>query len=348
MKHILITGGAGFIGSHTCLDLIEKGYKVTIVDSLINSSKNTIQNIKSLIVPLKKNLLSFHKLDIRNEKDLSFIFAKAHKENIPFEAVIHFAGLKSVNESKFIPLEYWDNNVYGTINLLKVMQKNGCFNMVFSSSATVYAETKTGCFSEDSELGPVNPYGQTKLTIEKILHDVSISMKNKWKITCLRYFNPVGAHLSGKLGEDPKGIPNNLLPFLSQVAIGKINMLKIFGNDWPTNDGTGVRDYIHVMDLAEAHSYALQHLFDNDLKFLTLNLGTGRGTSVLELLKCFEEINNVKIPFEFVKRRLGDVPIAVANNEKARRILNWVPKRDLKKACVDSWNWQINNMKTKK
>ena len=258
------------------------------------------------------------------------------------EAVIHFAGLKSVNESTKDPLKYWDYNLKGTINLLNTMKKYSCRNLVFSSSATIYGK-KNDLIKENSEISPINPYGNTKATIEKILYDLSRSEKNDWYIVCLRYFNPIGAHPSGLIGEYPTDKPNNLLPIINKVAAGLNEELKIFGNDWKTHDGTGIRDYIHVMDLAEGHFLALENILKKKSKFIQLNLGTGRGTSVLELVKTFQEVNGVSVPYKFAPRREGDVAFLVADNSLATNYLKWNPKNDLKIMCKDSWRWFQSN-----
>ena len=263
--------------------------------------------------------------------------------NKKIESVIHFAGLKSVFDSVINPIKYWDTNVSGTINLLKIMQKYSCKNIVFSSSATVYKFKEIGKFNENDICAPVNPYGNTKLTIEKILKDVDKSEPNKWRIASLRYFNPIGAHQSGLIGEDPLQTPNNIFPRITGVANGKLDLIKIFGSDWPTEDGTCIRDYIHVMDVAEGHLLVLNYLLRENPQFLTLNLGTGRGISVLELISTFEKVNKVKIPFIFDKRRVGDNASLVADNSLAKSILNWTPKRNIEDMCKDGWNWRLKN-----
>ena len=346
MSKILVTGGAGFIGSHTCLALLQKKYKIVVIDSFIKSSSISLERVKKIskINYSNNKDIEIIKGDIRNFDVIDNIFIKSILENYPITAVIHFAGLKSVNESIINPLDYWDNNVLGTINLLKAMEKNNCRNIVFSSSATIYSYLNNkSLLTENSFIKPVNPYGHTKSVIEKILENLSESSKEKWRIANLRYFNPIGAHSSGLMGEDPLGIPNNIFPFILQVAAGKIKELRVFGNDWPTIDGTGVRDYIHVLDLVDGHILALEYLLANKPKIINLNLGTGKGSSVLDLIKCFEKVNNIKVPYVFSERRHGDVPYVVANNSKALKILNWKPKRTLKEMCVDGWKWQKNN-----
>tara|TARA_B100000989_G_C19528380_1_gene468200 strand:- start:319 stop:1362 length:1044 start_codon:yes stop_codon:yes gene_type:complete len=343
MKHILVTGGAGYIGSHTCLELLKNNYKVTVFDSLINSKYQSLERVRKLAAVKNLNLLKFKKGDIKNKQDLENLFRESIDQNQPFDSVIHFAALKAVYESKINPIEYWNVNVLGTLNLVETMLNYKCFNIVFSSSATIYGIKENGYFDESSLVAPINPYGQTKAAAEKLLQDIYQSSPNLWRISLLRYFNPIGAHPSGEIGESPLGVPNNLLPFITQVANGRIDQLNIFGKDWPTKDGTGVRDYIHVMDLADAHLLAMQHLIANDPKILILNLGTGNGTSVLDLLKTFERVNNIKIPYLIKERRQGDVSRAVANNKKAIEVLNWSPKRKLEDACRDAWAWQKKN-----
>ena len=346
MKFVLVTGGAGFIGSHTSLVLLEKKYNLVIVDSFINSSSESIKRIAQ-ITKLSENEASkriiVFKGDLRNYNFLHDIFRNFIKDGKKIESVIHFSGLKSVSESVKDPLNYWDNNIISTINLLKVMKEFDCRTIVFSSSATIYGNNKKDLIDEKSEVKPINPYGVTKATIEKLLKDVYQSEPKKWKIACLRYFNPVGAHESGLIGEDPLDNPNNIFPVLNRVASGKISKLSVYGNDWPTKDGTGVRDYIHVMDLAEGHVLTMNYLFNFESEFITLNLGTGNGYSVLELIKTFEEVNNIKIPFSIEKRREGDVSRVVADPNLAKELLRWNPKRDLSDICRDGWRWQNAN-----
>ncbi len=345
MESILVTGGTGFIGSHTCLSLLEAGFNIVIVDSNINSSPLVIERLERIF---KKNFVSekrinFFKGDIRNEKFLEEVFISSSQNCKPIGAVIHFAGLKAVGESVAFPIKYWDANVNGSICLLKVMERNNCKTIVFSSSATIYGEGSSLPLLEISKIKPKNPYGYTKASVECILENIFESDKNNWKIINLRYFNPIGAHHSGLLGEDPKDEPNNLFPYLCKVASGQYKKLKIFGSNWPTPDGTGIRDYIHIMDLAEAHTSALNFLIENKPQFRNINIGTGKGTSVLELLMTFKKVNNCEIPYVFVDRRKGDVPILVANNQLAISLLNWKPKRTLADMCIDGWNWQKNN-----
>ncbi len=341
MRSILITGGCGFIGSHTCLVLLERGYDIWIVDSCINSSPKSLERAQDLIT--SSSNLYFHKGDIRDKVFLNEVFKQAKNKNKPISGVIHFAGLKSVEESMFNPFDYWDVNVNGTLNLLSVMKENDCKTIVFSSSATIYGTNGNLPIKESSVLKSINPYGTTKIVVEKLLDDIFKSFSNEWRISSLRYFNPIGAHSSGHIGEDPRGKPQNIFPLIIQVAIGKIEKLQIYGNDWPTHDGTGIRDYIHIMDLANAHVHTLDLLFKEKPQILNLNIGTGKGTSVLELIKTFEEVNNIKIPYEFTHRRKGDCSSIIADNSLATSCLKWSPNRDLKKMCKDGWKWQISN-----
>ncbi len=349
MKSIFVTGGTGFIGSHTCLLLLENGYVVFILDSFVNSSEQSIERV-SLILKKKgidsRNRIYLVKGDIKNSFDIEKVFQLSLTLKNRIESVIHFAGFKSVSDSVKSPLSYWENNITGTINLLKMMNKYNCRNIVFSSSATVYKYQSQKLLCENDICEPLNPYGNTKFTIERILKDIFISQKPSiWKIAILRYFNPVGAHESALIGEDPLERPNNIYPRITQVAIGKLKEIKIFGSDWPTPDGTGIRDYIHVVDLAEAHLAALKYLLREKPQILTLNLGTGKGTSVLELIRIFEKVNNVEIPFSFDQRRSGDNAFVVADNSLARSILEWVPKKTMEDICRDGWKWQIRNPK---
>ena len=346
MKTILVTGGAGFLGSHTCLILLQSGFEIFVVDSFINSSSKSLKCIIKILKKqgkdLEKNLHLF-KADIKNEKEIDAIFKLASERNKSIEAVIHFAGLKSVSESIFNPLSYWENNVNGTIKILKIMEKYNCKCMVFSSSAIVYKAQTGKLLKEDDFCDPINPYGQTKLAIEKFLNDIYKSNPSEWRIACLRYFNPVGAHESGLIGENPLGKPNNIFPQITKVAIGELNEIKIYGSDWPTNDGTGIRDYIHVMDLAEGHLITLNFLLKRKPQIFTINLGTGKGTSVLELIKTFQKVNGVKIPYRFVDRRPGDNSYVVADNSLAKSVLNWEPKRNIVDICTNGWEWQCRN-----
>lgn len=340
---ILVTGGAGFIGSHTCLALINKGYEILVLDSFTNSHTNSLKRVEEILNLDNLNKIEIYKADIRNELFLEKLFSDSIRLKKPIEAVLHFAGLKSVAESILNPMEYWDVNFNGSLKLFKVMNTFDCKTIVFSSSATIYGLTSEKKLKEDSEINPINPYGETKLAVEKLLKNIYTSQKNEWKIANLRYFNPIGAHASGLIGESPKGIPNNIFPFITQVASGILKKLSVFGNNWPTKDGTGVRDYIHVMDLAEGHIAALEFLLKNKAQILNLNLGTGRGTSVLELINTFQEINNIKIPYEIKSRRQGDLATVIADNTLAISSLNWEPKRTLSDMCADGWKWQKLN-----
>ena len=346
MIKILVTGGAGFIGSHTCISLLSKGYEIVIVDSFINSKKLAIDRIKKICALEKidfKNRIFLYQSDLRDIKSLENIFLDAYKTNNPIKGVVHFAGLKSVEESINNPIFYWDSNVNSSINLLKTMEKFSCNKLVFSSSASIYGITNKDLIDENSLIKPINPYGNSKYTIEIMLNDLFKSYSREFSVAKLRYFNPIGAHPSGLIGEDPLGQPNNIFPIILNKAYSKKENLKVFGNNWPTYDGTGVRDYIHVMDLAEGHTKTLEHLFLVESSNLTLNLGTGKGTSVLELIDIFEKSNNVKVPFEISKRRKGDTPKVVADNKLALKILNWEPSRTLENMCRDGWNWKLLN-----
>ncbi len=347
MTKILITGGAGFIGSHTCLALMEKGYEVIVIDSFINSKPRSLEMVKKIYTKnsggKQKAKIKICKGDLRNKEDLRKIFFEEIDQGVPISGVIHFAGLKAVNESIRNPLMYWENNLVSSINLLKVMKENECKHIVFSSSATVYGLSNKSNIKENSPLKPINPYGNNKETIEKILNDLFKSSSKDWCIANLRYFNPIGAHQSGLIGENPLGVPNNIFPIILKVASGNLSNLEIFGNDWPTSDGTCIRDYIHVMDLAEGHLKTLEFLFKNNSQILNLNLGTGRGISVLELVNTFERINNVNIPFKFVERRLGDACRVVADNTLAKTVLNWSPSKTIEQMCKDGWQWKVLN-----
>lgn len=329
---ILVTGGAGYIGSHTCVDLLNAGFEIIVLDNLSNSKIESVNRVKEIT----GKELKFYKVDLLDVNAVESVF----KENA-IDAVIHFAGLKAVGESVQVPLHYYHNNITGTLMLCKVMQKFGVKRMVFSSSATVYGMPDRVPISEDFPLGATNPYGHTKLMIEQILRDVYNS-DNSWSIALLRYFNPIGAHESGRIGEDPNGIPNNLMPYLTQVAVGKLKELQVFGNDYPTPDGTGVRDYIHVVDLARGHLKALEKVMSTS-QIEAYNLGTGKGYSVLQLVSAFEKATNVKIPYSIVNRRPGDVAQCYADPGKAQRELGWSAERDIEKMCSDAWRWQFNN-----
>ena len=346
MKNILVTGGAGFIGSHTCFLLLKKGYNVYIIDSFINSSPNSIKKIlkisKSFNTKIENQLKVFNG-DLLDIEFIRKVFFEITKSNKKIDGVIHFAGLKSVADSLIYPIKYWKVNVLGTINLLEVMSSNNCQTLVFSSSATVYADKGNNLLSEKSPLKPINPYGETKLTVESVLKDVFNASKNKSKFASLRYFNPIGAHSSGLIGENPNGKPNNIFPLILNTAQGLQKVLKIFGNDWPTPDGTPIRDYIHVMDLAEAHIEVLENLFHNESRYIDLNIGTGIGTSVLDLVKTFEKVNNVKVPYVFSNRRIGDMAYLVADNSLLKSEFKISPKRNLEEMCRDGWKWKSLN-----
>tara|TARA_Y100000589_G_scaffold186693_1_gene176773 strand:- start:318 stop:1367 length:1050 start_codon:yes stop_codon:yes gene_type:complete len=345
MQTILVTGGTGYIGSHTCLELLKKGYKVIIIDSLVNSSEKVIGNINLLLNHRNINdRFSFIKGDISDENLLDQIFKEAKESSSPITSVMHFAGLKSVSESISNPLKYWDKNVGGSINLFKFMEKYECRTIIFSSSATVYEIKGKSLLSEGSPIKASNPYGQSKVAIERLLNDIFLNCQNNWRIANLRYFNPIGAHNSGLLGENPIGIPSNIFPIINKVAANQMPKLQVYGKDWPTHDGTGIRDYIHVMDLADGHIAAMEHLLKNKSQIINLNLGTGKSTSVLELINIFERVNKVKVEYEFVARRKGDHGIVIADNSLAKSLLNWEPKRNIYEMCKDGWNWQINNI----
>ena len=350
MKRILITGGTGFVGSHTCISLIENGYEVLILDSLRNSSKIVLKKIEEVMFIKKidvKNKLFFFEGDIRDRKLINKIFEKSLDDKKPIQAVIHLAGLKAVRESVKDPFKYWDVNVGGSLNLFSTMLKFGCLNIIFSSSASIYNSNTDCLLKEESNLLPVHPYGRTKETIEKILFDIYQSSEyESMNIINLRYFNPVGAHPSGLIGEDPKcSENNNLFPVITQVASGRRKILNIFGNNWPTCDGTTIRDYVHIMDLAKAHQLALDFAIKNKKVFMNLNIGTGIGTSVFEFIKKFEKVNNYKIPYKILPRREGDVAKLVADASKAKKILNWQPQYSLEDVCRDGWKWLKCNPK---
>lgn len=331
--NILVTGGAGYIGSHTCVKLLDTGFNVIILDNLSNSNPNVIERIEKIVNKRVKLYVG----DIRNHNILKKIFSENR-----IDCVIHFAGLKSVNESCINPILYFDNNVSGTISLLKFMEKFSIKNFIFSSSATVYGNESSPPYDESMPTGKVcNPYGRTKYFIEEILKDI-YKANNSYNITILRYFNPIGAHKSALLGENPVGIPNNIMPYISQVAANKLPLLTIFGNDYNTPDGTCIRDYIHVVDLACGHLKALEKTINSSGSFNIYNLGTGKGYSVLELLHTFEKVSGQKIKFKFGPRRKGDLPIVYASTKKAEKDLKFKAKFDLEKMCLDSWNWQKN------
>jgi UDP-glucose 4-epimerase len=329
---VLVTGGAGYIGSHTCVELLRAGYELVVVDNLSNSKEEALQRVQELA----GKPLAFHKVDLLDREALEAVFA-----HTPVEAVIHFAGLKAVGESVSMPLRYFHNNVTGTLVLCQVMQKYGVRNLVFSSSATVYGEPKSVPITEDFPLSAANPYGRSKLIIEDILRDL-YAAEADWNIALLRYFNPVGAHPSGQIGEDPNGIPNNLLPYIAQVAVGRLPHLRVFGNDYPTPDGTGVRDYIHVVDLALGHLKALERL-NRKPGLVTYNLGAGCGYSVLEVLAAFEKACGKTIPYQVLERRPGDIATSYADPGKANRELNWQARLGIDEMCADAWRWQSQN-----
>ena len=341
---VLLTGGAGFIGSHIALLLLEKGYDLVVFDSFVNSSFNVIKAIRSYFNTNDKNYnLETINGDIRDKDILDKIFNKSIIEGKPIEAVIHLAGLKSVSESVINPLHYWDVNVCGTHNLLATMRENKCYSLVFSSSATIYGLTESVPIKEDQKISPINPYGKTKVAIENMLDDLSKSNENLWRICSLRYFNPVGAHPSGFIGEDPVGIPNNLFPYITQVAIGRRSYLNVYGDDWDTNDGSGVRDYIHVMDIADGHLVALDYLGSKESCNETINLGSGIGFSVFQIINEFELTTGCRIPYKIEGRRDGDIAISLADISKAKKLLDWSSKKSLKHICLDGWNWQRKN-----
>ncbi|HDR7891435.1 TPA: UDP-glucose 4-epimerase GalE [Bacillus toyonensis] len=329
---ILITGGAGYIGSHTCIELLNNNYKIIVVDNLSNSSIESLNRVKEITGKQFK----FYNESVLNREKMNEIFLE---NNI--EAVIHFAGFKAVGESTTIPLTYYYNNIISTIILCDVMQKHNVKKFIFSSSATVYGIPKISPITEEFPLSVTNPYGQTKLMIEQIMRDVA-KADGEWSIALLRYFNPFGAHQSGRIGEDPNGIPNNLMPYVTQVAVGKLKELNIFGNDYPTKDGTGVRDYIHVVDLAKGHVKALEKVLETT-GIDAYNLGTGKGYSVLEMVNAFEKVSGKKIPYKIIGRRPGDVAICFADVSKAKRELGWEAEYGLEEMCLDSWRWQVNN-----
>ena len=330
---ILVTGGAGYIGSHTVVQLLEAGLEVLVLDNLSNSNRNVIDRI----IRLTNKTLDFVEGDVRERNILQKIFAQ-HS----IYAVIHFAGLKAVGESEANPLKYYDNNVTGSLVLAEEMARAGVVTLVFSSSATVYGDPGYSQYREDTPLAPINVYGRTKLMVEDIFRDV-IKAHPAWRVALLRYFNPVGAHPSGMLGEDPNGIPNNLMPFIAQVAVGKREKLSVFGGDYPTPDGTGLRDYIHVQDLAAGHLAALRALTEREGTLLTVNLGTGRPFSVLEMVRAFEQASGKTIPFDIVARRAGDLAEYYADPTLAQRLLGWQAQLGIEAMCVDTWRWQINN-----
>lgn len=338
MSHILVTGGTGYIGSHAVVALMEAGYKPVIVDNLSNSKASVVERIAEIT----KKKPPFYKIDLRRSAALRNVFQKHH-----MTAVIHFAGFKAVGESVAQPLPYYENNIQGTTSLLKIMAEQGVKKIIFSSSASVYGEPSLVPIKENCPTAPTNPYARSKLMIEQLLQDMYVADPS-WQIILLRYFNPVGAHTSGLIGEDPHGIPNNLMPFICQVAAGRLRQLKIFGNDYPTKDGTGVRDYIHVMDLVEGHIAALKKMEKTSSrqsapKPLIVNLGTGRGYSVMEFLRAFEKASGKTIPYRITKRRPGDIAVCYADTRLAQKLLGWKARRGLADMCADAWRWQENS-----
>ncbi|WP_227394775.1 UDP-glucose 4-epimerase GalE [Jeotgalibacillus aurantiacus] len=343
---VLVTGGAGYIGSHTCVELLEKDYEIVVIDNFSNSQPESLKRVSEIT----GKIFPVIEVDLRNREDVEDIFKQFN-----IQAVIHFAALKAVGESVTKSLLYYQNNLISLLNILDVMDQYSVQQIVFSSSATVYGDNGRSPLKEETHTGAVNPYGQTKLMAEKILEDLSASNR-EWKSVILRYFNPVGAHESGKIGEDPGGVPNNLMPYLSQVAVGQRTHLSVFGCDYPTKDGTGVRDYIHIMDLAAGHVKALQFLENNE-GCHTFNLGTGKGYSVLEMIHVFQQVTGIPIPYQIVDRRAGDIAECFANPKKAEKHLEWKAVRTLSDMCRDTWRWQSSNpfgyhpqskMKTKK
>jgi len=335
-KRILVTGGTGYIGSHCVVALIEQGYQVVIADNLINSSVEVLNRI-AVITGVKPD---FAQIDVADLSALTPLF-----EQYQFDAVIHFAGLKAVGESVAKPLYYYQSNLQSTMTLLQVMEAHQVTKLVFSSSATVYGPINPVPYTENMPTSATNPYGQTKLMIEQMLMDCALSNPD-WRFASLRYFNPVGAHESATMGEDPQGIPNNLVPYIAQVAVGKRDQLSVFGNDYATPDGTGVRDYIHITDLVDGHIKALNFLSEDNNKskgFTAINLGTGEGTSVLELISAFEQASGKPVPYTVVGRRAGDIATCYADTHLAKELLNWQAQKDIKQMCLDTWNWQKNN-----
>ncbi len=332
--HILVTGGAGYIGSHTCLELLNSGYQVTVVDNLSNSSRESLRRVEELT----SKKIRFFEVDLLDRAGLREVFSGCDKK---IDAVIHFAGKKAVGESVEKPLLYYHNNITGSLTLCEVMAAHGVKDIIFSSSATVYGDPATVPITEDFPLSCTNPYGRTKLMIEEILRDIHTA-DNDWNVCLLRYFNPVGAHVSGRIGEDPNGIPNNLMPYIAQVAVGKLAQLSVFGNDYPTPDGTGVRDYIHVVDLAQGHVKALDKIVQRP-GVVVYNLGTGKGYSVLEMVRNFVEASGREVPYQIVGRRAGDIATCYADPGKALRELGWQARYGLREMCEDTWRWQVNN-----
>lgn len=329
---ILVTGGAGYIGSHTVLELLNSGNDVVIIDNLCNSSRESLRRVEALT----GRSVTFYEADVCDRSALQTIFAQH-----AIDAVIHFAGLKAVGESTQIPLKYYQNNIAATLVLCEEMERAGVFRLVFSSSATVYGDPHTVPIQEHFPTSATNPYGRSKLIVEEMLRDM-VAADPRWSVVLLRYFNPVGAHISGQIGEDPNGIPNNLLPYIAQVAIGRLKQLSVFGNDYPTPDGTGVRDYIHVVDLSLGHLKALQYIADRHGVF-TFNLGTGQGYSVLEMVKAFEQASGRAVPYQVVARRPGDIAVCYAEPDLAAQVLGWRAERGLPEMMADTWRWQSQN-----
>lgn len=336
MKTVLVTGGAGYIGSHTTLSLLEKGFHVVVVDNLCNSSYEAIYRVQKLT----GKSVDFYEVDLRDSEKLQEIF----KQHV-ISGVIHFAALKAVGESMELPFAYYQNNLTSTLNLLEVMQQNDCHNIIFSSSATVYGEEAIPPYQEQMKYGtPSSPYGASKMMVERILQDMTVASKSLHSVS-LRYFNPIGAHESGEIGEDPKNVPQNLMPFISQVAVGKRDQLNVFGSDFPTDDGTCERDYLHVMDLAEGHVLALEWLLKQESlsEMEVFNLGTGTPYSVLQIIQAFENANNIQVPYVITERRKGDLPAFWADASKAKTHLGWETKRSLEQMMLDTWRWQMQN-----
>lgn len=329
---ILVTGGAGYIGSHTVLELLNSGNDVVVIDNLCNSSRESLRRVEALT----GRSVTFYEADVCDSSALQTIFAQH-----AIDAVIHFAGLKAVGESTQIPLKYYQNNIAATLVLCEEMERAGVFRLVFSSSATVYGDPHTVPIQEHFPTSATNPYGRSKLMVEEMLRDI-VAADPRWSVVLLRYFNPVGAHISGQIGEDPNGIPNNLLPYIAQVAIGRLKQLSVFGNDYPTSDGTGVRDYIHVVDLSLGHLKALQYIADRHGVF-TFNLGTGQGYSVLEMVKAFEQASGRAVPYQVVARRPGDIAVCYAEPDLAAQELGWRAERGLPEMMADTWRWQSQN-----
>lgn len=330
---VLVTGGAGYIGTHTCVELLQSGFEVIVVDNLCNSKETAIERVEKITGKKVK----FYKIDILDKESLEQVFI-----NEKIDSVIHFAGLKAVGESVSVPLKYYHNNLTGTIVLCELMEKYGVKNFVFSSSATVYGDPASVPISEEFPLSVTNPYGRTKLMIEDILRDLYVADKT-WNIALLRYFNPIGAHESGIIGEDPNGIPNNLIPYITQVAVGKLEKVNVFGDDYKTVDGTGVRDYIHVVDLAKGHIKALEKLASEHVGVREYNLGTGNGYSVLQMINAFSKACGKEIPYQIVGRRPGDIAECYARPDRAKNELGWEAEKGLEEMCIDSWRWQSKN-----